>query len=781
MRVRVLFLWCISIIQIKGEYLNLAALRSAGNTRPISKSSIHPLYNRFNDPLPVNLIAPNCGNGKLDQHMMNEIPQPQDLWNAGVIFVNEACDDGNRLDGDGCAADCASMDALTSPCPLAIDTGGEEIVTMAFYAHIFVFFTPTRMVRMGSVDLKILSIQNFTIGPVVTAWQESPFDFFVYGGGRIWMPLNSQTPIQGTLPDPSNSNYQPLHVKDSSLGIVLVYKIKINTYLVTAAGEIVNVVARRVTNWTNSSQDAAELWNVNIIEKPEDSYNHLRYISFVCTFYDDSQLIFVLDTENHIVLPENVIKKSPPSNIDSLNPNSPGYPWIYLFSMALKKHSRPMTTDITEHASYISKNTTKNGVTLFMVSPFSISYSKFSPRDIITGMTQLSALGDPLFTNGRIETSLCNGTNASCILDVPLCYDVLSPNAYSITNNASSKISTIFTALDNASRTSKTLKETVAKANLKCNERNESVQQILIHPYTQALWILRGSKIYEVNRRGTQVKAPFSISSEQCVPSMSGACMPGYWSWSKMPCKPCDSFSMMSDDGAYNNLFAYTQQCTNVDTSLLFNNIPESGKTINSSTTSVGDSMLFNGIRRRRLLQHNQEKNTEGIEMIVVTNVLTNVSSVTALFVSWGDTFCEKTITGGAWKYAYACKLNRYVKADPFQVLRALKATAKPNITDFLSPATRIMPYANPHTSQELPLGLMVGIFVGGGCLLILLCFFCFYCNNKFSIHTATNPLHNHVHYAQASAYYHNNGSTYQPVFTNNKRKNQTKSRMQFY
>jgi cysteine-rich repeat protein len=74
---------------------------------------------RFKTPLRADL-APLCGNGRLDTLVDYEA---YNGWNATVEYrlkVNEVCDDGNRLDGDGCAADCASLDGFTSPCPLAL-------------------------------------------------------------------------------------------------------------------------------------------------------------------------------------------------------------------------------------------------------------------------------------------------------------------------------------------------------------------------------------------------------------------------------------------------------------------------------------------------------------------------------------------------------------------------------------------------------------------------------------------------------------------------------------
>jgi cysteine-rich repeat protein len=668
---------CCLVVVAQGQFLNLEGLRAARSTRPLANRSTHALYNRFRDPLPSTLIAPSCGNGQLDNGAVTNSEQ----WAAGIIIATEICDDGNRLDGDGCAADCLSMDALTSPCPLAIDTGGEEIVTMGFNAYLFAVFTPTRMIRMRNIDLKVLSVDKYSIGPVVTAWQQQ-LEFFVYGGGRVWMPFNSQAGIAG-LAIPSPTPYEPLPVLDSPVGIVRA-SANNGRYLVTAAGEIVDVPGRRVTNWTQTPTAASELWNAEIILESQDA------LTFACTFKNKSQIHFVLDEVSHKVLPY-VTQTAAPTDAEMLDPSSPGYPWLYLFSKALQRDMRPVTSDVSGYGAYRWNKGSRIGFSSFMVGPLSITYPKLSARDVLTGVSQMGALGDPLFTSGRVETALCNGTNASCLLDVPLCYDVLAPNAYASTGG-----STLFTALDAASRTSKTWEETVAKADLKCG-KGEVVQQILIHPDTKALWIRRGSQIYEVGRRGTQVRAPSSLTG-QCVPSMSGACMPGNWSWSGLACKPCASFDMAGGDGAYPNLVAHAQQCANADTSL-----PQGAG--------------------RRLLQ--DSVGGEGVEMIVVSNVLTNSSAATALFAPWGSTLCEGTTTGGAWKYAYACKLSRYVKADPFQVLRALKATAQPNITDFLSPATRVVPYADPTQVQGLSMDLLVGLIVGGGIVLVLLVMGC--------------------------------------------------------
>ena len=80
---------------VHGEFLNLAALRAAAQTKPLSNQTIPALYNRFHDPLPSDIIAPLCGNGQLDNYQMTT-PNSEQSDAASVIFVNELCGHRDR-------------------------------------------------------------------------------------------------------------------------------------------------------------------------------------------------------------------------------------------------------------------------------------------------------------------------------------------------------------------------------------------------------------------------------------------------------------------------------------------------------------------------------------------------------------------------------------------------------------------------------------------------------------------------------------------------------------
>jgi len=92
-------------------------------------------------------FMPLCGNGRIDlltdyvayfgtsERQQMKVAQKYMLdgsTSSDLMEVqwaqDEMCDDGNRLDGDGCAADCLSVDAFVSPCLLPVPPAVEDLV-----------------------------------------------------------------------------------------------------------------------------------------------------------------------------------------------------------------------------------------------------------------------------------------------------------------------------------------------------------------------------------------------------------------------------------------------------------------------------------------------------------------------------------------------------------------------------------------------------------------------------------------------------------------------------
>lgn len=649
----------------------------------------HALYNRFQDPLPADMIAPLCGNGRLDT-FDDYLKLPGFSMGSDRIYVHEACDDGNRLDGDGCAADCTSMDAPTAPCPLAINPllGGEPIVAMTFFSPNattntddaslwgqspllsslqWVVFTPTRLFRWNSIDLTLISITDFAIGPVVSAFQ-SNLNLFVYGGGRVWVPL------------PLNVSYhQPLRVRDSAVGIWLTDRRSSSSriqYLITAAGDIVNVDKRLVANWTNTSAEAASLYHAVIRQYSDTS------LTVACTFNDTSGLSFDLDTSTHRVLPGSIVRSSPLASIFASESSvGAGYPWVYFVIEMTATGARvlPVPDMLFSFSGRSSGSDQRwDTDTYYTVSDIVIGFNVMSARDFLTSDSQFVGLGESGLKSGFTNAALCNGTEAPCLLDVPLCYNLLSPNNVyddDTSPHQQQQRQTFFTAFDNASRTSTTLPETFRKADLRCRNPNHDatpITQILVHPISQALWIARGNMVYEVGRRGTQVRND-AQKTQTCMPSMSGACASGYWSPPRLGCVPCSSFSLKTYGSVPGAVTAYTQQCATF-----------------SSRRLLLLSLQATGPKEQHL------------EFTLGSNVLTTTPMVIAFIAPWGSSIaCRETTAGGVWGHVYICTLGAI--NDPSAVLRGLKAAVTPNVTDFVSPPSLVWTVSSSLTQEDPP------------------------------------------------------------------------------
>lgn len=122
--------------------LNLRQLRAAASVDQGTAAG------SLDDPiLNSRLFLPLCGNGRVDTaadyeryyastglapltltkaqllpgYAREALVSPDQRYNL-TIFADETCDDGNRLDLDGCSADCMHMDLWTSGCEIATDT-----------------------------------------------------------------------------------------------------------------------------------------------------------------------------------------------------------------------------------------------------------------------------------------------------------------------------------------------------------------------------------------------------------------------------------------------------------------------------------------------------------------------------------------------------------------------------------------------------------------------------------------------------------------------------------
>ena len=631
--------------------LDLAQLRASAKSKSLGRGAEpESYYDRFTEPLRADL-APLCGNGRIDT-IADYVAFPNKNTSSGYFFyVNEVCDDGNRLDGDGCAADCARLDAHTTPCALALDVSGEALRFLRFLNEsTLLVITPTRALYVDAVTLQtytstsmndVAVVSGATFGGAPSAPTEGGatwlYGIVTGGGGRVWV-LGSNASI--AVEEASVGLWAPTEGGD--------------LLLVTSAGQVVDAKRGRVMRGWTSSDSALASVTAAVLDGGSVSltciFDGLLTHSFVYAV-GAGTLVNVVDA------PSNYIDFSTALDDPTMDK------WLLLFSATLAHANfRYLPPTSFETLYIVNEDSPTKADEHAQVSPYIVGGSVLSPRNAINHYHgRAYVLGDPVFSsnwNTNPDEMLCNGTDALCLLDVPLCYDPLLPNPYSVNGRTDTLYAALVAAAVGASKWS----EVPQRAQLTRGCTPGTVTQWLTHPATGALWLVRGRQVFEVGRRGAQVR----LTDGRCLPAHGGACPVGMWALPFGRCLDC-----AVNVSQYNATTAWQQQCA-----------AEGGG--------------------RRLLAEKEQT----IELVLVSNEITSAGEAAKRLAAaaGGVCTCMETDTGGAWRKAYACILTGV--QDSGAALRALRAF------DFVSPPSVVWTHAAKSTAGASA-GPDVGVIVG--------------------------------------------------------------------
>jgi cysteine-rich repeat protein len=625
-------------------------------SEPVPSTNNHRYH--FKTPLRADL-APLCGNGRLDTLADYE---QYNKWNATVEYrlkVNEVCDDGNRLDGDGCAADCASLDGFTSPCPLALAVDSALRFVGFVNAETLVLVTPTQKLYANAETLQ-------TYGATTLPYQDVVSGFIDSGSKTLW--LHSRA---GVVWSDKNAS-QTLSVDASPVGIWAVSE-NGDALLLTSAGQLVDVRRLRVKKvWQQA--DPTDVLHAVVPSLMEDGTS----MRLQCTFQGAAilQRVFTYQSTTGAL---SEVEVTPPT-ADTEKNFETGHLWAHLFiSTIFNNNPRILQASAFEPRYAINTNPAiRDNAFAVQATPWIVGFNILSPRDMLNSNQQsFYMVGDPEFFEKykHPEFLVCNGTYTPCILDVPLCFDPLAPNPYAV-NRAQE---TMYTALVEAAKGASKWSEVPARAQMRLGCTPEVAHQALTHPVTGALWIVRGSQVFEVGRRGTQYK----LANGQCLPSHSGrACPVGRWaSTTSLSCADCAVNASL-----YNGTLAWKQQCST------------------STVVSKG----------RRLLAAEEAKQT--IQLIYVstrTDILSagDAASLLRRAVNDGVCTCMATAVGGTWRVAYACILTEL--KSPSDALRALRSIVVPGVQDFVAPPSVGWSRSAETSANNKDEGPSVGVIVG--------------------------------------------------------------------
>jgi cysteine-rich repeat protein len=640
--------------------LDLAQRRATPSPYIVIDPPTNNYRDQFKAPLRADL-APLCGNGRLDTLVDYEAYSG---WNATVEYrlkVNEVCDDGNRLDGDGCAADCASLDGFTSPCPLALAVD-EPLRFVGFLnGSLLVVVTPTRKMYVNAETLKPFSEMKLLDGIAdVVSGVLDPTSMLV------WLYGVSSANVGAVWSEDGVS----FAVDASTIGIWASFD-NGELLLITGAGQMIDAKRARLLRVWNATEGAqlievsASLLGTTMHLDCRFQDGHWREFKYQPTTWSISDMVLTPSTDTNAAFESNL--------------------WASLFLHAvLNRRPRTMrsTTSITPRYIINAESPIRDDFkVLAQVAPWFVGVGLLSPRDAFQPRrnNRFHIVGDPDFNDklNRREFLVCNGTHAPCVLDVPLCFDPLAPNPYAV-NRAQE---TMYTALVEAAKGASQWSEVPARANLRLGCTPEVARQVLTHPVTGALWIVRGSQVFEVGRRGTQYK----LANGQCLPSHSGrACPVGSWaSTTSLSCADCAVNASL-----YNGSLAWKQQC--------------------------GGATLTVAKGRRLLAEEEAPKQT--IQLIYVstrTDIWSagDAASLLRRAVNDGVCTCMATAVGGTWRVAYACILTEL--KSPSDALRALRAIVVPGVQDFVAPPSVGWSRSAETTSDKKDEGPSVGVIVG--------------------------------------------------------------------
>ena len=563
--------------------LNLSSVRRALQTTGSGGGSRRQTRNvsYFKKDLPFP-IMPLCGNGRLDKrddyekYFANlgfgdvfQVPrrvisgQSEEGEVVGLkIVVDEACDDGNRRDGDGCSADCLVRDKIDSSCEIAVrwpnnnnnaTVSYEEIGISQSVPYVVVgdgiyrldvgltAMTPTLLAR------KSFSAHAMTIVNDATMYIYSATDLSIF-----------------SLPISKNN--------DNNMNKVLT---KICTLRGTPSTE-----PGQFYLYKSPQQQTGQLF---LVRKDASSASLIRVVADGCV--EESIMFSTLELKPLLLYAwqgncvfirmrgalgyrESSISLCPGLSPvyyagTDIDPRTYNKPWIqstmlafgynletrfvsdgYMKLMVVNRSSHDISQSFPE--SLIKETTALNQ--LFMYSSFFMVHMLPSFRykfyDYYLGGGDINFIGDPVIYSGvsSSEDYVCGVQ--PCVLDFYTQYNILykNPNARisatdvtfsSVLDSLFSRsIATSWSDFKNVNDTIALYESELLKYGFVIGAKNK---RIVNDPLTGSDWIIDGPLLVEVSRRG----ASFEVGGGKCVPASVGVCPPCYMYQNVGPCVAC--------------------------------------------------------------------------------------------------------------------------------------------------------------------------------------------------------------------------------------------------
>lgn len=525
-----------------------------------STKSLHQLRNitrtAHNPSVADNLLLsphfmPLCGNGRIDTkedylaynaqlpvskaqllHMPQEATTGA-LYNLSIV-ANEECDDGNRIDFDGCSADCMYMDLMTSACELAVeqknliyedmiyDTERKAVVISALDGIYTLEMGPgdnsLRPRLLASKDFPIDSIFRFSTAILMYSASEQ----------KIWQLSKGETNITllRTLPlGKWNASYPswkavvprqdgPMMFRDASSWV----------YLFSPAETAVTCTKAEMSRLKDKKCEF-------LIEQTENTF-------LIRCGFDDRVVIGPRNCEYYHQAAQSMEKTL----------------WADVFETVMSTHLVMQSINKIEQTYAPALSSSVNSVISiegYIPAGGFLETSINPPRKLNSSNTipLVYFLGEPSMLQMMITTptsgpAACGGER--CIFDNDPNYDITEENPLQHAMGSSwnallqeqidkidPPLPNLYTLKANTSRYSKFLQDFAEI--FKGIVDKHKVIALLKHPVTHSIWAMRKDKLVEIPKSGVKIKR----SDGRCIPSGVALCDKCMWAPSGAQCRPC--------------------------------------------------------------------------------------------------------------------------------------------------------------------------------------------------------------------------------------------------
>lgn len=491
------------------------------------RASLTPLPPDTRHPPPAMCtgLLPLCGNGVIDRKNYSyQVTLPGNkISGAGsfdpvniTVAIDEVCDDGNNLDGDGCSSDCMDLDSWVSSCELHVDEKHtyEDVLfddngTLYFSAADGIYEMHPTLSHMASVLIapKLFAATNMYIQDGVF-WLWSPSTAAVWKAKRGSVTKTYDTGLNST-------NHKGIFVQHTS-GLLLcchdehsVVVLNLNTLNATRHNVSVTL-----------AQDSRILW---------------LSPSFVILVTSGQRVVVPVQGQAQVTNP-------PPTTAKNI------------FDEAVLKMSTTaevkfdlypidIVLDPPNPEMLIQPQTHSNGIKY--TTPWAAGSSLASLYCICNWQTKgrATGLGNTLALQGVWGFTDCS---KQCMLDIPISSDMLQ--------RVTSKGRTYYDELRDLLNGTDVDRPYNAKvtATLQAFEAlvrsSTPKKRFSIHPHTQSMFTWQGNSLYELSKTGTGVE----FYDGTCLVSGIAPCDKCMWASAGTKCQPCS---------VRVNTWAWTVQC----------------------------------------------------------------------------------------------------------------------------------------------------------------------------------------------------------------------------